>query len=421
MTKELFIIFVTSLLTTFLSGMELAFISANRLRIELDRKQGVFATRIIKKFIENSPRFITTMLICYNFSLVVYGIFFIKIMTPYFSLFISNQILLTIIQIVLITFIILIFTDLIPKIIIKNSANKVLYIFSVPIYIFYFLLAPVTRFTIWFSNLLLKLFFNVSIQKSEKAVFGKIDLNNFLNENIQTSHIGNEVDNDFKIFQNALQFSKVKVRECFVPRTEIVAIEVTESLEELKKLFIETGFSKILIYKESIDNIIGYFHSSELFKKPKTIKECLNEMPIVPETMAANKLLTQFIQQQKSIALVVDEFGGTAGIVTLEDVMEEIFGEIEDEHDHIDLDEQKISNNEYIFSGRHEIDYLNEKYFLNIPVNDDYETLAGFILHHHQSIPSVKDVIIARNFKFEILKISTTRIELVKLVILKSD
>jgi len=342
-------------------------------------------------------------------------------MTPYFSLFISNQILLTIIQIVLITFIILIFTDLIPKIIIKNSANKVLYIFSVPIYIFYFLLAPVTRFTIWFSNLLLKLFFNVSIQKSEKAVFGKIDLNNFLNENIQTSHIGNEVDNDFKIFQNALQFSKVKVRECFVPRTEIVAIEVTESLEELKKLFIETGFSKILIYKESIDNIIGYFHSSELFKKPKTIKECLNEMPIVPETMAANKLLTQFIQQQKSIALVVDEFGGTAGIVTLEDVMEEIFGEIEDEHDHIDLDEQKINNNEYIFSGRHEIDYLNEKYFLNIPVNDDYETLAGFILHHHQSIPSVKDVIIARNFKFEILKISTTRIELVKLVILKSD
>lgn len=420
MIDDLIIIIVSLLFSAFFSGMEIAFVSANKLRIELDRKQGVFASRIISIFTKNEGQYIATMLVGNNIALVVYGFVMGEQLDPVIAKYIttSKATALTI-QTIASTFIILITAEYLPKTLFRINPNNTLNIFAIPVIVFYVLFYPVARFSTWISKKLLKRLFKSDEKVNEKKVaFGKIDLDNFLNEN-QMENPQEDDMHEVKIFQNALEFSKVKLRECIVPRTEIVAIEVEKSLGELKEKFIETGFSKILVYEESIDNIIGYIHSSELFKKPKDIRSRLIELLIVPETMPANKLLHRFIQEHKSLALVVDEFGGTAGMVSIEDIIEEIFGEIEDEHDYLELFEKQISNEEFIFSARLEIDYINEKYNINLPESDDYETLAGLILYNYSSIPKKNEKIEIDNFQFIITEVGDTRIETVNLKITK--
>ena len=401
--------------------MEIAFISSNKFKIELEKKQGLYSSRIISIFTKHPAQYIATMLVGNNIALVIYGIVMAIILEPAISKFTSSEITILIIQTIVATIIILITAEFLPKTLFMINPNIALNIFAVPVLFFFILFYPIVKITIILSNTLLKNFLKVkinTISQQGNIAFGKVDLSNLLEENQNNKNKTSEIAHDIKIFQNALDFSKVKLRECMVPRTEITALDINDSIENLKQKFIETGFSKILIYKDSIDNIIGYVHSSELFKNPESIKSMLLELSIVPETMPANKLLTSFIDENKSIAIIVDEFGGTSGMVTIEDIIEEIFGEIEDEHDTSDLEEKQISENEFIFSGRMEIDFINEKYKLKIPESDEYETIAGFILHHHESIPNQNEYIIVNSFNFKILKLSKTRIELVLLKVI---
>lgn len=400
--------------------MEIAFVSSNKLRIELDKKQGTFPSGIIAVFIKNPGQYISTMLVGNNIALVIYGILMAFELTPFLNYITSSETAILILQTIISTFIILVTAEFLPKTIFRINPNKVLNFFAVPLVFFYYLLFPVTKLTVIFSAFIMKVFFKVEINKTqEQIVFGKIDLDHIIDQSKQENRQDTEIEHDIKLFQNALDFSKIKLRECIVPRNELLAIEINESIEKLKQKFIETGYSKILIFEETIDNIIGYVQSSDLFQKPENINSMLKELLIVPETMPAHKLLNSFMKEHKSIALVVDEFGGTSGIVTIEDIMEEIFGEIEDEHDSIELIDEQINEHEFIFSGRIEIDYINEKYNLSIPESDDYETIAGFILTNHEEIPIEKDVIIIDKFEFEILNVDTPKIELLKLKVHK--
>ena len=414
------IILISLLLSAFFSGMEMAFISSNKLKIELDKKQGLFPADIISIFTEHPTHYIATMLIGNTISLVIYGVFMANILEPVIYLITKSYISVLLIQTIVSTLIILLTAEFVPKTLFRINPNKILKFFSVPVLIFYYLFYPITHFSILFSNNFLRLIFRIKITKEDtKVSFGKIDLNNLIDENKNTKNEDVEIEHDMKIFKNALDFSKVKLRECIIPRNEIVALDINDSIETLKEKFITTGYSKILIYDGSIDNIIGYTHSSELFNNPSSIKEMLHKIPIVPETMPANKLLSSFIQNHKSIALVVDEFGGTSGMVTIEDIMEEIFGEIEDEHDSTDFIDKKISENEYMFSGRLEIDYINERYNLDLPQSEDYETIAGLILSKLEKIPQINDSIEIGSYRVKILKVSQTRIELITLFIEK--
>ena len=416
------IIILSLVLSAFFSGMEIAFVSSNKLRFELRRKQGLFPSGIIARFTKKPAEFIATMLIGNNIALVVYGIFMAIILEPVISRFVSSELLVLLIQTIVSTLIILITAEFMPKTIFKSIPNTAMNVFALPVFIFYILLYPVTRLTIAISNLLLKSFFKVNVNgKPANMVFGRVDLDDFFTEMKQTAEPQEEIDHDMKMFQNALDFDKVKLRECMVPRTEIDAIEVNESIGNLKEIFINTGYSRVLVFEESIDNIIGYANSSGLFKNPQSIRSMLISIPIVPESMPANKLLAKFIEERKNIAVVVDEFGGTAGMVTLEDIVEEIFGEIEDEHDVPEYIDKKISDTEFVFSGRLEIDHINDKYQLSIPESDEYETIAGFILCHHQNIPKFNETIKINNLQFKILKVTHTKIEIVRLQILEED
>ncbi|MBN1251081.1 MAG: HlyC/CorC family transporter [Bacteroidales bacterium] len=420
MNDTLFFILLTLIFSAFFSGMEIAFVSSNKLRIELDKKQGTFPSGIIAVFIKNPGQYISTMLVGNNIALVIYGILMAFELTPFLNYITSSETAILILQTIISTFIILVTAEFLPKTIFRINPNKVLNFFAVPLVFFYYLLFPVTKLTVIFSAFIMKVFFKVEINKTqEQIVFGKIDLDHIIDQSKQENRQDTEIEHDIKLFQNALDFSKIKLRECIVPRNELLAIEINESIEKLKQKFIETGYSKILIFEETIDNIIGYVQSSDLFQKPENINSMLKELLIVPETMPAHKLLNSFMKEHKSIALVVDEFGGTSGIVTIEDIMEEIFGEIEDEHDSIELIDEQINEHEFIFSGRIEIDYINEKYNLSIPESDDYETIAGFILTNHEEIPIEKDVIIIDKFEFEILNVDTPKIELLKLKVHK--
>jgi len=410
----LLIIMLSVLFSAFFSGMEIAFVSSNKLRIELDKKQGFVGSRIISVFTSHPGQYIATMLVGNNIALVIYGIVMAILLEPFIHNFTNSDPAILLIQTIISTLIILFVAEFLPKTLFRISPNTALKLFAIPVYLFYIILYPLTRFTIFISNLIIRIITRAPI-KEETAVFGKIDLDHLVSEvpleNIQQS----ETEHEIKIFQNALDFSNVKLRDCMVPRPEIVALDDNCQLDELSQKFIETGLSKILIYKESTDNIIGYINSKSLFRNPEELKPLILNLPIVPETMPANKLMQLFIREHKSIAVVVDEFGGTSGIVTLEDLIEEIIGEIEDEHDVSELTENQISDNEYLFSGRHEIDYLNEKYQLGIPESDDYETLAGLILFHHESIPKINERIIVKPFLLQIMDVSETRIELIQL------
>jgi len=405
------------LFSAFFSGVEIAFISSNRLRIELDRKQGLFSAKIISIFINNPDKFLSTMLVGNNIALVIYGILMAAILKPVAMLFFSSSIAIFLTQTILSTLLILVTGEFLPKTIFRSIPNLTLNLFSIPSMIFYILFYPITSFIVWLSDIIIR-GFHKKEDGSEirpKLVFNKIDLVHLINQSSKRK--GDEVsgDDDLRLFQNALDFSSVKVRDCMVPRTEIVAAELNNSIEELQQKFISSGFSKILIYQNNIDNIVGYITSKTLLKKVKSMDDKLVDAPFVPETMPAQRLLEKLIKEKKSLAVVVDEFGGVSGMLTIEDIMEEIFGEIEDEHDKIELIEKQISKNEFIFSGRLEIDYINEKYHLNIPESEDYETLAGFIFHRYENIPQLNEQIIIESFYFKILKVSKIKIDLVHL------
>lgn len=408
-------ILITLLLSAFFSGLEIAFLTSNKLRFELDKKQRNLTSSILSIFYRNPQQYISTMLVGNNICLVIYGVLMAEILTPGLSP-IGSQFLITLIQTILATVIVLFTGEFLPKTIFRVNPNLFLRFFSWLLLLFYVFLYPVSRFSTWISIKILRIFkVKVSLNTKEN-VFSRIDLNYLIQESFDNPENEKELENEVKIFQNALDFSKVKLRDCYVPRTEIVALDYESDTAMLKESFIETGFSKIPIFKGDIDNIVGYIHTSEMFEHQNDWKKQINQIPIVPENMAAQKLMKIFMLQKKSIAVVVDEFGGTAGIVTLEDIMEEIFGEIEDEHDIQDFIAEKTAENEYLFSGRLEVEAINNRFNLNIPESDDYETIAGFILHNHQHFPKLNEVIRIDRFTIRCLKVTNNRIELVKVV-----
>lgn len=415
----LLIILGSLFFSAFFSGMEIAFLASNKLRIELDRKKKSISSKIILLFTRNSGQYISTMLVGNNIALVVYGIMMASLLEPILLNYIADEVVIFILQTVFATIIVLFAAEFLPKMLFRLKPNLALNVFAVPVLFFYIIFYPLTKFTIGLSNIILRIFFRTPFKKkSNQTFFNMLDLDHFVKASQTVLSEDSKIENEIKIFQNALDFNKVKLRECMIPRPEIVALEIDSSIREIKKTFVETGYSRILIYKNSIDNIIGYINSKDLFKNPKSIKEKLTPIIIVPETMPANKLLSQFIKEKRNIAIVVDEFGGTAGMLTIEDLIEEIFGEIEDEHDIPELEEKVISEKEYILAGRLEIDYLNEKYEFDIPKTEEYETLAGFILHHYESIPKINHTIVIPPFSFKILKVNRNRVDLVNLKIL---
>ena len=413
------IILLAIVLSAFFSGMEIAFVTSNRLRIELDRKQGVFGSKILKLFTNNPGQYIATMLIGNNIALVIYGLVFSKKLGSVLSPLINSNLLILILNTIISTALILFVAEFLPKTIFIISTNFFLKFLSIPTLFFFFLFYHVSKFTLAASNLFIRVFFKSKPgeKKQENLVFSKVDLDHFVNMSKQSKEESEPDHNNIIIFQNALDFSNVKLRECMIPRTEIEAVESTSTVEELREKFIETRLSRILIFEKSIDNVIGYFELKDIFKNPTDIRSSLRKLAIVPETMSANKLLKLFVDDKKSIALVVDEFGGTSGMVTIEDILEEIVGNIEDEHDINDLTEKVVGYHEYILSGRLEIDYLNEKYHLNLPEEDDYETLAGMTLYFHGSIPGTNDIIRIGNIVVKVLRATTTRLELLNLKI----
>ena len=414
------IILSTLVFSAFFSGMEIAFISANKLKIELDGKQGDFFAKIIANFFKRPSRFIGAMLVGDNVSLVVYGIFMAKLLEPQIEAYTKSSLVILLIQTIISTLIILVTAEFLPKTLFRINPNSMLRFFALPLFIIYWIMFLPMLLVIGISELLIKIFFP-QLSSEEDLNFGRIDLEHYLKEGADQSLSQEEVDHEIQIFQNALDFSKVKARECMIPRTEIVALEMEADIEKLKEQFIETGLSKILIYRDNIDNIIGYTHSFELFKKPESIKAILLPVPIIPMSMQANEILEIFIQQKRSIAVVVDEFGGTAGIVTIEDIIEEIFGEIEDEHDKEALIETKINDNEFLFAARLEVDYLNNEYNLGLPESDNYETLAGLIIDTFESIPMLNEQIQKDQFLFTVKKVFQNKIDLVHLRVLKKD
>jgi CBS domain containing-hemolysin-like protein len=413
-------IFITVILSAFFSGMEIAFVSSNKLRIEIDKKKGYVISSFLSVFTKHPSHYIATMLIGNNVALVVYGLAMAKLLEPQLELYFASDGTILLIKTLLSTIIILIFSEFLPKTIFRVNPNNLLRAFAFPVMFFYVFFYPITKIATGISAFLLKIFFGIKSKNSHNdKAFDRFDLNDLIGEQTEEDQIQQDLEKDVKIFRNVLDFSNIKLKECIVPRNEIVAVEVNESIETVIKKFNETGFSRLLIYEETIDNIIGYVHTIDMFKKPGSIKNIVHTLPIAPEAMPANKLLASFTAKNKSIALVVDEFGGTAGIVTLEDIIEEIFGEIEDEHDKTDLKEKQLSASHYILSGRHEIDYLNEKFNLHFPVDESYETLAGFILSHTEDIPDVNKIINIGQYRFQITKASGSRIEEVDLRIME--
>ena len=413
--SSLLTIILSLLFSAFFSGMEIAFVASNKLHIELMKKRGELNARILSYFLETPSRFIATMLVGNNIALVVYGIEMAKILEPHIEYYLtSNDILVLMVQTFVSTLLVLVTAEFIPKVLFSINANRFVRLFAIPAALSYFGLYFFVSLVVLFSNFLLKRIMRVK-QLDQKRAFGRVDLQQYIEEHATTVKDKNQLEPEIQIFQNALDFSKVKARECMVPRNEIVAMEMGEDINKLTNKFVETGFSKILIFRDNIDQIIGYTHSYELFKQPKDIKSILLPIALVPETMTANEILNLFIKERKSIALVIDEFGGTSGLLTIEDIIEEIFGDIQDEHDLVDHKEEQVSASEFVFSGRHEIDYLNEKYNLNLPESDDYETLSGFIVNHCENIPKLNEQIQVGRFVFEILAVDQTRVETVKL------
>lgn len=417
----LVLIVITLLFSAFFSGIEIAFLSSNKLKIELDNKQGAFSAKMLSGFVKHPSRFIGTMLVGNNIALVVYGILMAKLLEPVFYGWGMSNASVLLLQTLVSTLVILFAGEFIPKTLFRINSNFILNVFAVPLRIVYYILWLPMYIMVGLSELVLRLFFGVRSGKQE-IVFGRVDLSNYVKEITETAEdTEEELDHEIQIFQNALDFSKVKARDCMVPRTEIAAVELNDELEKLRSRFVNTGYSKMLVYRDSIDNIIGYVNSVEMFNDPDSIKRLIVPVIIIPETITAKEVLELFIKQNKSLAVVVDEFGGTSGIVTIEDIIEEIFGDIEDEHDQEIFLEEKIDENTYNFSARLEIDYLNDKYKLDIPESDEYETLAGYILHHNEHIPDQNSVITIDQFRFKITAATNVRIETVQLHLIEEE
>jgi CBS domain containing-hemolysin-like protein len=406
------------LFSAFFSGMEIAFVSVDKLRFEMERKGGI-TSRILSIFFKNPNEFISTMLVGNNIALVIYGILMAQIIGEnLLAGFIDNHFLMVLAQTVISTLIILVTGEFLPKTLFKINPNMVLNVFAVPLFICYVVLYPISKLSSGLSCIFLRIFgMKVNKDASDKA-FGKVDLDYFVQSSIDNAENEEELDTEVKIFQNALDFSNIKIRDCIVPRTEVVAVDLTTSLDELKSRFIESGISKIIVYDGNIDNVVGYIHSSEMFRAPTNWHENVKQVPIVPETMSANKLKL-FMQQKKTIAVVVDEFGGTSGIVSLEDLVEEIFGDIEDEHDNTSYISKQIDEHEYVLSGRLEIEKVNETFGLDLPESDEYLTVGGLILNQYQSFPKLHEVIRVGRYQFKIIKVTATKIELVRLKVME--
>lgn len=413
-------IFITLVFSAFFSGMEIAFISANRLKIALDDKQGGVKAKILAYFAKKPASFIGAMLLGNNVAIVSYSIFMAMAIEQPLTDMIGELWLVLLIQTIFTTILVLIFAEFLPKAIFRINPNRALSMLAFPLVIIYGILWLPTFLIIGLAELILKIFVRDKGDSSQ-IVFEKLDLDNYLEEYTKDVENTEVLDHEVKIFHNALNFADVIARDCMVPRNEIIAFEIEEDLIELRAKFIQTGLSKILIYRETVDNIIGYIHSYELFKSPETIKSILLPVSIIPETINANKILEELISKNRSIALVVDEYGGTAGMVTMEDVIEEIFGEIQDEHDLSDVSNKKINETEFELNGRAEIDFLNEEFRLNLPLSEGYETLGGFIISEIQNIPKQGEVIRIGNFVITIKEVSNTKIEMVRVLLIGED
>jgi CBS domain containing-hemolysin-like protein len=418
MTSLIIGLLVSMLFSAFFSGMEIAFVSSNRLRAEMDREKNRFSQRIIKTFYQHPNNFVSTMLVGNNISLVIYGILFAEIFDSTLFAPLSDGMRVTA-DTLLSTLVVLFTGEFLPKSIFKNNPNTLLTVFAVPAWICYVVLYPISRFATLLSKGLLRLLGIRMKSSGEEKEFTKVDLDYLVQTSIDNADNEDDIEEEVKIFQNALDFSETKIRDCMVPRTEIDAVEDTSTIEQLKQMFIESGHSKILVYHEDIDHIIGYVHSSDMFKNPTDLAGIIREISFVPETMLASKLMAQLMQQKRSLAVVVDEFGGTSGLVSLEDIMEEITGEIEDEHDNTNHVAKKLNDHEYMLSARLEITKINEMFDLNLPESDEYMTLGGLILHEYQSFPKLNEVVKIDRYEFKIVKNTATKIELVRLNIVE--
>ena len=410
------IILISIIFSAFFSGIEIAFISANKLKIEVDRNKGELAFVFFSKILKHPSRFITAMLLGNNISLVLYGLAMGTILTPFIEQFSQNGLLILLGQTLISTIIILILAEFLPKVVFNQNPNGSLKVFALPVFITYYILYPFVTLINWVSNFIFRYVLRIEVAE-QKLQYGLVDLDHYLKEISSRNIAEEELDHEIQLMQNVLEFNSVKARECMIPRNELVAVEIHDEVPILLKKFLDSGHSKVLVYRGNIDRIIGYVHSNDLYDKPAAIKYVLRPISVVPETMPADDVMSTFIKKRQSMAVVVDEFGGTAGILTLEDIVEEIFGEIEDEHDKDDLREDKISENEYVLSSRLEIDHINETFDLNLPKSDNYETLAGLIIEHFESIPDKGEKIIIENFEFDIISVSDNKINEVKLLV----
>ncbi|HEX9650995.1 MAG TPA: hemolysin family protein [Cyclobacteriaceae bacterium] len=411
------IIIVSLIFSALFSGLEIAYVTSNKLALELLGKQNTLIGRVISVFQNNPSQFIGTTLVGNTLALVVYGIFMAKILEPVFAAnfpaALQNQASILVVQTIVSTIIVLVTAEFTPKSIFLINPNRMLSLLAFPMVIIYYLMYPVVFAIVKLSKLIITKVFRREYYE-DRPVFGLTDLNQFIKQLKESGLDEGKVGLDTKIFHNALEFKTVRVRECMIPRTEITAVEVYDAMETVKKAFVDSGHSKVIVYRDSIDEVLGYIHSSELFKKPKSLEDIITPIIIVPETMLANELMIRFIKEHKSLSLVVDEFGGTSGLVSIEDIIEEIFGEIQDEHDDEDLIEQQLDANTWLLSARHEIDYLNDKYGWEIPTGD-YETLGGLILSAKEDLPKKDEQVVIAPFRFTIITVQDIRIDTVKL------
>ena len=421
MLKIDIIILLSLIFSAFFSGLEMAFVSSNRLFLEIQKKQTGFNAKFLKRCTDNPSEFIASMLLGNNISLVIYGIFMSERLLDIFFPAIKNNLNFKLdvlfYQTIISTLIILISAEFLPKVFFRIYSHKLITFFAIPAAIFFFIFRPITSFIIRLNDRILKLFFNIKTNTAQLS-FSKLELGDFIEEQIENSKNKDEIDTEIKFFQNALDFSDLRSRETMVPRTEIIAVDIDTSYDDLKSLFIETGFSRIPVYKKSIDDIIGYVHSFEMFKQPKTIKEIILPVSYVPEPMPINKVLELLSKQRRSMAIVLDEYGGTSGLITVEDIIEELFGEIEDEHDQVELVEKIISKKQFEFSTRLDVDYINKTYKLGIIENEFYETLGGWIVFHTGEIPKEEEEILIEKFKVKILKTTSTKVQKILLEII---
>ena len=429
MSIYVIIIIASLILSAFFSGMEIAYVSSNKIHIEIEKKQDGILAKALTKLTAKPSKFITTMLIGNNIALVIYGFFMGDLLVKWFqSLLPTSSSFLDYLftdlsllsQTVVSTFVILITAEFLPKVFFQIYANTLIKALAIPAYVFYLLFTFVSDFVIWISDFVLKVFFKTEGDQIQLA-FTKVELGNYISEQMESVEEQDEVDSEIQIFQNALEFSEVKAREVMIPRTEIIAVDINDSIKSLNALFTETGRTKILVYKDTIDDILGYVHSFQLFKKAKSIKAMMVPVEFVPETVLIKDVLSVLTKKRRSIAVVLDEYGGTSGMMTVEDIVEELFGEIEDEHDSVDLVEETLQNDIYKFSARLEVDYINETYKINLPKNENYETLGGLIVNHTEEIPAQNDVVQIETFQFTILEVSNTKIDMVELKVLEED